>query len=186
MNPLMIDQARARGARPRVHPNGFLQLNLVESGNLRLHIWHPELPKQSVRTSVHDHVFHMRSTIEVGVLQQVRFTYTLEHSGDPTAEIYMAEYTAKSDSTLHPTGVQVALATREDQFITVDGTYEQPPFTFHDSVPCTDIVVTVMEKVAKFEGNPRVIVPIGCAPDNSFHREDADEELLWKIIDEAL
>lgn len=182
----MIDRARARGARPRVHPNGFLQLDLVESGNLRLHIWHPELPKQSVRTSVHDHVFFMRSTVEVGVLQQVRFTYTLEHNWEATDEIYMAQYAGKSNSILHPTGVQVALATRDDQSITVGETYEQPPFTFHDSVPCTDIVVTVMEKVYRLTGSPRVIVPIGQEPDNSFHREDADEELLWKIIDEVL
>lgn len=184
MLPALVENARTLGYRPRVHPNGFLQLNLVSSGGTRLHIWHPDLPKQSVRTAVHDHVFDMESTVKKGVLDQAELHYTLEHNGNPTAEIYMAHYTEKSQSKLEPTGVLVHLGSHRTIRVPVGESYTQSAFTFHESVPVTDIVVTIMTKTRVFSSyQPRVLVPIGETPDNSFHRENASEQSLWSIIE---
>lgn len=180
----MIKDALYMGSRPRVHPNGFLQLDLGLH-DTRLHIWHPDLPKQTVRTSIHDHVFHMRSTVELGTLEQVRYSYTLEHCGEPSDEIYMARYTDKSESTLQPTGVLIAQTRVGSTIVEKGETYQQPPFTFHDSVPATSVVMTIMEKIYRSSGEPRVIVPLGEEPDNSFSRLDADEDFLWDIIYET-
>lgn len=46
---------RAVGERPRVHGNGFIQLDVTP--RTRLHFWSPEIPRQKVATPIHDHVF---------------------------------------------------------------------------------------------------------------------------------
>ena len=44
------------GSEPRLHGNGFIQLDLGD--DQRLHIWSPDLPPaQRVSTQIHDHQF---------------------------------------------------------------------------------------------------------------------------------
>src|SRR3546814_6146607 len=65
--PVKLDlkAVRERGGRPRVHGNGFIQLDLTERG--RLHIWGaPRIPRQKTATPIHDHVFGFESTVAVG------------------------------------------------------------------------------------------------------------------------
>ena len=180
----LVENARLRGYRPRVHPNGFLQLDLVHDGSVRLHIWHPDLPRQEVRTAVHDHIFDMVSVVRKGALIQVELDFTLNHEGYPDSEIYMARYEGRSKSQLMPTGVLVKEARHERFRVREGDVYTQPAFTFHESVPGTNIVVTQMTKQRVHEGEPRVLVPIGQEPHNSFRRDSADEAFLWKIIEE--
>ena len=49
-------------ARPRVHPNGFIQLDI--SPRKRFHIWaHPDIPqsgREDKEEDIHDHVFGFR------------------------------------------------------------------------------------------------------------------------------
>lgn len=182
----LVEQQRLNGTRPRVHPNGFLQLNLTDKGDARLHIWHPELPAQKTYTGIHDHIFDMGSSVVKGRLWQVRQRFDLQHRGEPTDEIYMAQYVAKSQSTLGPTGVLVARLPEEPALVYAGQDYTQPAFTFHESRPETDVVVTLMTKAQTYKGNPRVLVPIGAEPDNSFQREDVDAEFLWRIIEESV
>lgn len=186
MIPSLVELARKHGARPRVHGNGFLQLDLVPSGNTRLHIWHPELPKQDVKTTVHDHVFDMDSTVKKGRLLQVVKHYALEHEGTPTDEVWMVNTRMGDDTVLGPTGVLVRHSLEETYLIEAGEGYSQRAFTFHDSIPQTDIVVTVMTKEWVHPGEPRIMVPVGLKPDNSFRRNDHDEEFLWKIIEESV
>ena len=40
------DQLRALGRKPRVHPNGFIQLDLNDAGTRRLHVWRDGIPRQ--------------------------------------------------------------------------------------------------------------------------------------------
>jgi hypothetical protein len=187
MLPSLIENARSLGYRPRVHPNGFLQLNLIEAGSNRLHIWHPDLPKQTTRTAVHDHIFDMESVVKKGVLGQTEIHYSLEHGGTPTSEIYMAHYSEKSDSKLYPTGVLVKESSYHMNRVIEGDSYVQSAFTFHESVPQTDVVVTVMTKSLIYASHqPRVLVPLEETPDNSFHRENASEAFLWSIIEESV
>lgn len=180
----LVEHARSQGRRPRVHPNGFLQLDLADDGTRRLHIWHPDLPRQDVKTAIHDHIFDMVSFVHKGTLVQVELDFTLNHEGHPDHEIYMARYDGRSKSQLEPTGVLVARQ-HFDRYPVGEGeVYTQPAFTFHESVPGTEVVVTMMDKQSVHRGEPRVLVPVGQEPDNSFRREDADEQFLWKLIEE--
>jgi len=70
-----LKKVRADGGRPRVHGNGFVQLDLTERS--RLHIWgDPRIPKQKVATPIHDHVFGFESTIIVGRVISLTYAVT--------------------------------------------------------------------------------------------------------------
>lgn len=168
--PRLLDQARElvavareRGAQPRIHPNGFLQLDLKppeseswhegkqaghSGADLRLHIWNPpdhELPHQDTVNEVHDHVFDMRSTVVRGRLTQRLYEFVVGGTrmvgpGGSEAhvrshEIYRAVYDKTSSSRLEPLGVQGVLRHLTDRLVIAGEGYTQPAFTLHDSLP---------------------------------------------------
>lgn len=207
-------EARGRGAQPRVHPNGFIQLDLAapeaegwhegkqkghSGAGLRLHVWNPpdtELPHQDTVNEVHDHVFDMRSTVVRGVLVQQLYEFVVCGINVETwvplprdHEIYKAVYDKKSSSRLEPTGIEGHLRGMVSYPISADmrhPSYMQAAFTLHDSL-AHGCVVTVMEKLRIHDGTPTVVCPIGQPPDNDFDRATAaPQELLWSAIDKAL
>lgn len=205
----LTEAAKERGAQPRVHPNGFIQLDLTSpaaegwhegkqeghsGADLRLHVWNPpgiELPHQDTVNEIHDHVFDMRSTVVRGALIQRLFMFVIGRTGEQTHELYRAVYDQKSSSRLEPMDI-IGKLSLYDEFVTYVGrTYAQPAFTLHDSATIPEfeggLVVTMMEKTAVYRGTPRVICPVGQAPDNDFDRATAaPQALLWQAIDLAL
>lgn len=181
---------KAYGNSPRVHPNGFIQLDFPEPGR-RLHIWPKEILGlgQDSESPIHDHIFAMQSTIMRGSLTQLRYQLDLNHGGRPTHEIFMASYLKQSESVLKPTGVMgILLHDVTHHEALVEGEiYYQPPFTFHDTQPGRTPLVTIMQKsMIHDEHNPRVLVPVGEDVDNEFKRDKYSDELLWMIIDESI
>lgn len=189
----------ASQGNPRVHPNGFIQLDLdtVEDnwhdshkqghsgGMRRLHIWNPpgfELPRQGTVNEIHDHVFDMRSNVVRGVLAQQLYLFIV---GDTrvTHELYRAVYQKNSDSRLEAMGVSGWLANKSTEVIGSGESYVQPAFTLHDSNPGGSLVVTVMEKLKVHEGEATVVCPVDTKPDNSFDRASAaPTDYLWRAI----
>lgn len=201
----MVSEARDSGANPRVHPNGFIQLDLLppdpepqkghSGGAMRLHVWNPpgfSLPHQGTVNEVHDHIFDMHSTVVRGTLIQQLYELIDERelerdSGGPTHEKYRAVYGAKSSSTLQPTGERGKLVLVKEFAVVEIGTYEQPAFTFHNSVAGDGTVVTIMRKRKVYDGEPTVICEIGEPPDNDFDRtKAAPYDLLWQAIDASI
>jgi len=203
---------RVHKGNARVHPNGFIQLDLIpvaedwhasyqqgHSGSmLRLHIWEPPnhpLPHQGTVNEIHTHVFDMHSTIIRGTMEQRLFSFAVgsewhEHrnAGQPHEKVrlYRAVYNKASNSRLEDTGI-VGVAVQDFEYGVHQGqSYDQPAFTFHDSVP-RGCVVTVMEKTVVHEGDAYVLCPIGNPPDNEYDRQAAaPEEYLWEAIEEAI
>jgi hypothetical protein len=208
----LADEARDCGAHPRVHPNGFIQLDLIHpddagveatsaewnetkkrghSGSrLRLHIWNPpgfDLPHQETVNEIHDHVFDMLSSVVRGTL--VQQLYILE-VGMPvearTHEIYRAVYDKTSSSRLEPLGVYGYLSRARNFPIKEGEAYSQQAFTLHDS-EAYGVVVTLMEKLAVHDGDATVVCKVGQPPDNDFDRVTAaPPDLLWSAIEAAL
>lgn len=182
------------GHSPRVHPNGFIQLDLDcyapglqqghSGGYRRLHVWNPpgiELPRQPTRTAIHDHVFDMQSTVVVGKLTQVCYALIIGSGSKHTHQIYRADYNGPGDSTLQPTGITGALAKIDEFQISAGGNYTQPAFSFHDSVS-QGTVVTVMEKTKIHEGDASVLCEIGKEPDEFDRRSVMSEAEIWEAI----
>lgn len=203
-----VAEARASGAQPRVHPNGFIQLDLLvepgeeswadskkqghSGGSRRLHIWNPpgiELPHQDTDNEIHDHVFDMQSTVVRGRLMQSLYEFRPQSPDEmamPTHETYRAVYDKKSSSRLEPTGEQGWLDWVQWFFVSEGMSYWQDAFTLHDTRP-DGLVVTVMEKVHVHEGNPTIVCEIGHPPDNDFDRASAaPHELLWEAIERSV
>lgn len=193
----MIDDARLAGRRPRVHPNGFIQLDLdppVEQARghsgapRRLHVWPEEglIQAQQSDNTIHDHVFAMRSHVLKGALRQEVHRVSLHHYASPTHEVYVARYSCASASSLDPSGVLVELLLPEVEAVEAGETYNQPAFTFHDTVVVERPLVTVMHKLCVYDGDARVLVPVGTEPDNSFDRLLEPEEHLWEVIYQSI
>ncbi len=53
-------------SEPRIHGNGFIQVDLDELH--RLHLWDVMIPRQSVDSSIHDHAFGFESRTLQGML----------------------------------------------------------------------------------------------------------------------
>lgn len=194
----VADLAEHHGKNPRVHPNGFIQLDIAHPAahrTTRLHIWHPlkgnvsaaealELPRQVRPTPIHDHAFDMRSTIVHGRLTQVTFHVELDHRMSPTHTVYAADYHRKSESTLVSTGVDCVVKRSCSIHMPSGGDYTQAAGTFHESRAYSGMVITVMEKVKTYDDYvPKVLVPHGTEPDNEFERATMlDEQTLWDSI----
>lgn len=170
---------------PVVHPNGFLQLDLSGNRDLRLHIFHNAIPRQTQRTSIHDHIFDMRSTVLLGNLTDL--SYEVVADPDGPYEVHQARAIQCEETNLFPIGQRVRLDEADRRHVKRGEVYELPAFTFHDSRPDPDgFVVTVMRKTKQRVGTAKVLVPHGVEPDNEFSRLEHDTKLLWMITDVAL
>jgi hypothetical protein len=203
----LVDRARERGAVPRVHPNGFIQLDLADDGTrvapARLHVWpdRTDIPRQSVVTTIHDHKFNMRSSVVKGRLVQLRYPVSVapSHSRSGfmpgwrfTHEVHVAtehpdpERAKNRETILGPTGVFVHVGIPSTEIVEAGRSYAQPRYTFHDTA-WHGLTATIMEKGKEDSSyNPRVLVPIGHEPDNSFVRAHVDLDLCWNYIERAV
>jgi hypothetical protein len=176
---------------PRVHGNGFIQLDLDEDH--RLHVWGDKrIPRQLVSSPIHDHVFGFRSEVVVGRLvncvyradwvgKNGRFhRYQAQPNPDNSHDCKLARIPDAKANVLNPLYVQSKSA---GEF------YVMEPFTFHETF-APEPTVTIMKKHGKTLAQnptgrrPTVLVPVGKEPSNEFNRGDFDPEFLWTIIEE--
>lgn len=187
-----LEELKSWGVVPRVHPNGFIQLDKPGTeGTVRLHIWPiAELPKQGSLHPVHDHVFDMQSEILKGVMTNRVFDFC--EPPDPSVavtvhELHVARYATPHDSTLVPTGDRGVLRLNSQIRIPAGGGYYLPAFALHESLVRVRPTVTLMTKTNIYKPHkPHVAVPVGMRVDNEYSRHAMSEAELWKIIEESL
>lgn len=192
----LTDEARAIGNKPRVHGNGFIQLDLT--GNTRLHVWNERVSKQRVPTPIHDHVFSFESRVIVGRLISVVYEFTGRPRQSPTSEfrMYVSQVGEGDNTVLVPTEEYGSVSVAHTEMVmasTVMGgnKYDMPKGWFHESIALDGPVATIITKDGPTQAQggdaPRVLVPVGVEPDNEFNRHRAmPESLLWSIIEETL
>lgn len=182
-----IDKLKATGRKPRVHGNGFIQLDLNDEGTKRLHIWDDSVPRQEVATPIHDHVFALRSNVILGTLVHEELE-PLEDWDYGTHRIYRARQEERTQNTiLVPDKGLVQLTVVQHLVLGAGSIYTFPAGKLHQ----TDhygLTATVMDKLHAPEdyGRPRVLVPKDSSPDNKFRRDEQDEDLLWDLISTVL
>lgn len=180
-----LSTLKASGMEPRVHGNGFLQLDLTPT--TRLHVWDEGLPKQTLRTSIHDHLFGINSTVICGALLHTEFDIEAVPFKNANYNVFVAEAQEGTNNTiLVPTGESVILHKVASSLMLPGTSYYFPPFKFHDTDYRYGTTATIMEKVDKQQGQSRVLVPLGGTPDNDFDREGFDPEELWPFVERAL
>lgn len=95
---------------PRVHGNGFIQLDLDET--MRLNVWgHPEIPHQSQTSKIHDHRFSFISHVIIGALTNIEYRINYDQTAFRSApfDIYRPVPRQGQDTELVNTGVTVRL-----------------------------------------------------------------------------
>lgn len=185
-----IAELKERGIRPRVHGNGFIQVDLTDT--TRLHVWGDKrIPRQNVYTPIHDHVFGFKSTLIVGRLFNVVYGYSSHQFGDYA--VWEPKVTHRENTILERTNKRVRVFPIRTDLVeqnTANRNYEMDPFIFHESF-VTEPTVTIIQKwgVTQAEGNPinpRVLTRFDQEPDNHFNRYDANPDVLWRIIERVL
>jgi len=186
---ITMDYLRGLDTQPRVHGNGFIQLDLMNGK--RLHFWgHPDIPRQVRATPIHDHTFGFKSWCLRGRL--VNIVYELLGNG-MEYRIYRVRNRDGEDTELVPTEhrvgllpVKVEVIVSPDWCVSMPSSYSLNSFCFHETF-APEPTITCMEKTHKREGaTPHVLSPTGIAPDNDFNRHSHDPKLLWRIIEEMM
>lgn len=195
MRPLpSLQELLALGNLPRVHPNGFIQLDLDVVH--RLHVWHPALPyRQMTYSPIHDHVFGFTSRCYSGRIVHVPYNVAPDSKGGSHV-LWEAVCLDGEETILAPIDnkrVHLWYDQRNDRPVVEvaqpGDTYYFEPFEFHE-ILFNEPSLTIIAKHDRtiYQGNPRrprIAVPFGEQPDNDFRRGDADVHVLWTLIGEA-
>lgn len=187
-----IGELKASGAKPRVHGNGFLQLDLTPgifggAPGRRLHVFDDRLPRQSVKSSIHDHVFDLYSTIILGMLEHIEYAADKDPDGEYVV-LYAHAQPNTNNTVLVESDMRVNLRKTAHEIYFPNTSYMFPGYELHDTA-YKGMTATIIEKVSiPSVGTlrPRVLVPVDKEPDNEFDREGFDPEPLWDIVEEAL
>jgi hypothetical protein len=170
---------------PRIHPNGFIQLDIAPG--FRLHVWTEEkLAQPSVTVSMHDHTFGFDSFVLLGQIGNC--IYDIEPSEQGAFHLYqvMPYIVAEKETPFLLTDGKYNLK-KIQEFWTIAGkSYHMNPFVFHET-KTKGLAVTVI-KVGEFDKtkSARVLCPIDKKPDNFFKRDTVSQEVLWGYIERAL
>lgn len=174
--------------KPRVHGNGFIQLDLDDC--TRLHIWgDPRIPRQKISTPIHSHIFNFKSAVLKGRIVHIEYNLTWNPHG--AFEKFEAFVRSGEDTVLEPTGYHFNIVPYETIVTLAGQEYDFVANRFHENF-APEPTVTVIRKdgptlAQKPAGHrPAVLVPTGKQPDNEFCRYDYSEDLLWLIINENI
>lgn len=190
-----LQELRKTGNRPRLHPNGFVQLNVDDKGHHRIHVWPAKpLPAQKTRHTIHDHAFDMYSSIVVGQLTNLEYEFNClsvaqrESFKGQLYKLHTAVQIGGNDTVLKPDVLPAGWLLRTIcQTFVVGQAYSMRAGVLHDSVPRPGkTTMTYMVKTAVYPHyRPLVAVPVGVEPDNDFRRETVSEAMLWDVIEQA-
>lgn len=183
------------GQNLRVHGNGFVQIDVPELDDLRIHIFgHPAVPRQTRPTPIHDHRFAFHSVILHGALVNVFWREIMKGTNGiiapkthETCVYKRAEGT--EDTKLRRTGRLVALAPSQatSRVLTKGAGYHCSIGQLHETF-ANEPTITMMRKTKVDPGyQPRVMCRIGTEPDNAFHRDQAlNQDQLWDVVRDTL
>lgn len=209
MKLLDIDMLRRLAVKPpRVHGNGFIQLDLPDGS--RLNFWgHPNIPRQKVKTDIHDHVFSFSSELLWGTITHFQFAVATPNMStnseeflnwglDPDFEVYHPEARHGEDTRLIKSGRQVQIMNVHNQVLsTVLHSYRDSPKNYyleagrlHRVVPREESITHLRKVKSPFDNQvpdkATVLIKTGEEPDNEFDRHGFDECMLWDIIETML
>jgi hypothetical protein len=183
-----IERLMKLNPTPRVHGNGFIQLDITDTK--RINIWHPDLPRQKIATPIHSHRFGFTSTVLLGRL--VNITYNVwpysEQGNYITHNIYECHASSNNETILVPSPKYLFARVEPvwTQLIRQSESYQFPPTAFHESAPLEWAATYMVKTLALPDYTPRVLVPLGEPPDNDYARNMVDSVAIWNIVRRTL
>lgn len=168
-----------------LHGLGFIQV--VLSPTLRMHVWHPDLPRRDCyeHSSVHNHRFSFRSRVLKGSLYNRRFqvemvklgtgTHDLISHRGPRSEKGGRLSEAIAECILHPGKLERYESGRE---------YEMKALEYH-STPNDGKVITLMQKLEAGTIHACSTCRKGTAFHYDFDRFQLKPQELWEYVKDA-
>lgn len=181
-NQFGFDDILRDGRNIRVHPNGFIQIDLPE--NLRVHVWHNHLKQpERVSTGIHDHVYGFRSLILAGELLHSWYRIKPVVGGEFT--IYEAHKTDREDSELKLVLSEHELSKIRSSTMHAGQWYTIDPLEFHlvDATLCATVIETFG---AIPDAKARVVFHNTSEPLKNFSRYQYDPGQLWELVEDVL
>lgn len=176
----------------RHHGIGCLQAYLVENANpeIRVHVWDPRLVRPGIRESgdIHDHRFHLVSTVIEGEIREKVFETVADPEGDwyaffvENARSAGAERKFDGDCYVVPDGDRYFCGVVPRRHET-GSQYALERGIFHRT-EVDSLAVTVCQMYNK-KGSARLLVPYGQEPVHAFG-DPASPELQQQILSDAV
>jgi len=189
-----IEKQRKAGQVPKLHPHGFIQLEL-QGRNRRLHVWDVDIPRTADPATMHDHVWDFTSLVLVGTL--VNHVFEPDWHEDGNFMLWKCQPERQEGAR----GGKVLASTEQRCFIKRTGRvainreeiYKFPAFAFHDSEGI-GYTATLFEKTYTYpDAEPCVICRVGGRPDDElpFIRQGSEidpkevtADWMWQKIDQ--
>lgn len=171
---------------PRVHGNGFIQLDL--GPGFRVNFWnHPSIPRQKVDTGMHDHAFSFISEVLKGRM----INHRVKPAMGTSYRVYHPEARDGEDTQLVPSGLLCELAPTRNETVGQGGSYHMLAGEVHWTEPVGQTITLMRSikatgKLTEFLKPPRVFVAADAEPDNEFNRNSFSVSDLWDIIEEMI
>jgi len=182
-------ELRKLGNKPRVHPNGFIQLDLDAAR--RLHVWHPRLPyRQKTFSPVHDHIFDFDSELLVGRLVNVKYL-PKENASGSHQKWQVGLIAGENTKLMKVDEVRYSLYPVEVNITQPGYVYHMEKYVLHETLTNEPTMTIMTKSNAELTTGPNcqgasVMVPWNEEPDNDFRRDAVDTHILWGLIDETL
>jgi hypothetical protein len=116
-------------------------------------------------------------------------TFNIEEHALGNYDVYRAVVHDREDTRLVPTGQRVRRVNIWRTTYAAGSSYAMRAGTFHESEdlgPAVTIIHKDGPTLAQGGPAPRVLVPHGVSPDNTFNRYSVEPERLWAIVAEVL
>ncbi len=179
------------GKRISLHGLGFLQVEFTPT--MRLHVWHPDLPRRSCfeHSQVHDHRFGFDSTVLVGC--QVNQVYSFTEVEENAKKDYYQRYihdgprAETGNRPWIPTDLPIKLTLHDAQRVHVGETYHMRPYIFHRTIPdYGGKVATLMVKTSEHDEPATSTCRLGIDPDVGFNRFQMGVHEMWEVVSDVL
>lgn len=178
-----LEEIKRVGKNIRVHPNGFIQLNLED--DYRLHLFlDKEVYERFPRTPIHTHALVLESRVMLGEVTNVEY----EVQEDPLGNLCM--YTAQNmESELEKVlSKTYSISSKREETIKVGEEYRVKVHTFHESLHKGD-TITIVRKIRNNSGISGACgIDILCLKDQTpvTGRVKIPENELWEKLETVL
>lgn len=186
----MMDVGQFEG-RVTLHGLGFLQVKLTDS--MRLHCWHPDLPRRHCwrYSQIHDHRFGFESTVLIGEMKNHVYMPDRPEEEDSFGPLVSYSH----DGPRGPSGNRPWTPVRHEiwlrriyiEYVDPGNHYHMMPYVLHRTEPLGDgRVVTLMHKTGVWSDGARSLCFEGIEPDAEFSRFQLSQDDLLDILKDAL
>lgn len=176
-----------------LHGLGFLQVQ--RPGNVRLHIWHPDLPRRQCfkHSAIHNHRFGFLSRVLVGTQINHRISVTEDSgNGNEWPDSLYIGYLHEGPRTQfgnRPWKKDKLLFVQETAVERIEAghSYTMFPYHFHWTEPGGDgRVATLMQKMEEGKHGAHSLCRASVTPDVDFDRKQWADDLLWEVVADVI